>query len=153
MSEMSGNGKRQSRSRSHSLCLPTVGITNHNCTRTQTYITNKLTQTYWFYNGNSFLCLKSTWFITYALDLTLTDLQRTSYTGSKHKPNPCRSSCSESLKVLQLPSTLLINRHLKGGGSDADVGTRPIKDQKCSFQHETFRVRNTNPQKKVNNSL
>lgn len=52
-------------------------------------------------------------------------LQITSYTGSRHTPNPCRSSCSESLKVLQLPSTLFIRRHLNGGGSDIDAGTRP----------------------------
>lgn len=49
----------------------------------------------------------------------------TSYTGSRHTPNPCRSSCSESLKVLQLPSTLFIRRHLNGGGSDIEAGTKP----------------------------
>lgn len=49
----------------------------------------------------------------------------TSYTGSRHTPNPCRSSCSESLKVLQLPSTLFIKRHLNGGGSDIEAGTKP----------------------------
>lgn len=52
-------------------------------------------------------------------------LQMTSYTGSRHTPNPCRSSCSESLKVLQLPSTLFIRRHLNGGGSDIEAGTKP----------------------------
>lgn len=52
-------------------------------------------------------------------------LQITSYTGSRHTPNPCRSSCSESLKVLQLPSTLFIRRHLNGGGSDIEAGTKP----------------------------
>lgn len=55
-------------------------------------------------------------------------LQSTSYTGSRHTPNPCRSSCSESLKVLQLPSTLLIRRHLNGGGSDIEAGTKPYKN-------------------------
>lgn len=52
-------------------------------------------------------------------------LQMTSYTGSRHTPNPCRSSCSESLNVLQLPSTLFIRRHLNGGGSDIEAGTKP----------------------------
>lgn len=55
-----------------------------------------------------------------------TDLHMTSYTGSRQRPNPCRSSCSESLKVLQLPSILLISKHLNGGGSDTEEGTRPI---------------------------
>lgn len=58
--------------------------------------------------------------------LSLTDLHMTSYTGSRHKPKPCKSSCSESLKVLQLPSILLISRHLNGGGSDTKEGTRPM---------------------------
>lgn len=61
-------------------------------------------------------------------------LQMTSYTGSRQTPNPCRSSCSESLKVLQLPSTLFIRRHLNGGGSDIEAGTKPWEKKIMYFK-------------------